>query len=212
MSTRYTPLRTAVTDVTSFVRRALTDVMATVNVRGRMAPRTPTTFRPPAYTPTTAWGRHLVEFRRARNWSLTYAFEQWAEGLGMSLRSRTAYRLIEQGKREPNAREAAYLISVVGEPTAAAPAPLEATETGDAVSRALLVQAEAIGDLAEQMRQLVIELRLARVQEVLPNEIAEIHAVLAQTGFLSPADRERPPSGTTRGDRSAVGASAADRP
>lgn len=69
-------------------------------------------YRPPETPPKGKWARFLHAQHRKRGWNATQGFEALRAGLGLSQKSRTSYTDgLFKGKREPNEKEAAFLLA-----------------------------------------------------------------------------------------------------
>jgi transcriptional regulator with XRE-family HTH domain len=71
-------------------------------------------YRPPSTEPRGKWAIALHAKRKAEGLSQTEAFEILGPRLGLAPKSRSAYRAIDQGEREPRDDEAAILAEWLG--------------------------------------------------------------------------------------------------
>jgi hypothetical protein len=141
-------------------------------------------YRPSANPPTTAWARHLDAVMRERGWSRVRLFEEVGAELGYAPKSRSAMLPILED-REPTPAQADVLRRHFGDPT-----PID-----DPAS----ASTPEAGSLAEALRNLATELRLAREEReqgearlrALEAEVRSLRDRLEGEGSLG---RSAPPS------------------
>ena len=136
--------------------------------------------------PKGRWARHLQDQRQQRNLSQTQAFELVHVRMGWSAKSRTAYRAIDMGERQPSHDEAAILAEEFGWP----PEPEINDDLEDpTLAAALLAIAGELRAAREERTTLVA--RVEEMDAVLRNLVARTTGAEA----MPPAPHESAGSG-----------------
>lgn len=119
-------------------------------------------YQPPRRPPKGRWARWLDRHLAQRGWSVQYAFAQLREGLGYAETSRSAFRDLVVGPKEPNPEQQRFLIATFGDSPPDAEEPAFETD-----------------DLAAAIRALTAELGRWRVErEKMAAQLAELESTV----------------------------------
>ncbi len=140
-------------------------------------------YRPPGKDPLTNWGRFLVRRRRELDWSATQAFEAVREGLGLGVKSRSAYLPFEYD-REPDDAEAAVFRDVFGGEPDEQDRRGEPTNAPDELVKAIRDQTEAINRLIERFDSLASQAIRDGVADAMKEAAALQAAATSRSGPL----------------------------
>jgi hypothetical protein len=185
-----------VTTVTRSVRDGIDNCQDT----GTMPDVGTSGYRPSKVEPNGRWARHIDARRREWDWSLTRGFEEVHEALGYSDKSRTAYRALDLGEREPTTKEAEALASVYGWPPEGETAITEGSGAGLTSQPDLSVlvpimerQAAAAERQADAIEALVRLLTMRGPAQQTEN----FRQVLEDAGLVTRVRRRQPPTADT---------------
>lgn len=142
-------------------------------------------YRPPSKPPKTDWGRFIVRKRKELDWSATEAFEAVRAGLGLKLKSRSAY-LPYEFDRIPNDAQVAVFREIFGgvpderdaAPPVDSPAP---TDRQAELIDALHQQTKAINALVSRLDSLASQAIRDGVAQALAEAVALQAAAASQS-------------------------------
>jgi hypothetical protein len=173
-------------------------------------------YRTPSEALRGAWARHIDAWMQRERLSIQAAHDRLHGGLHMSPKSRTAFRAIYLGKRQPNEDEAKYLATVMGWPPDPDAEPIAGSSDMERLiasnlrlSAAIEEQNRLSRDQVEELRSTVDALRV-KVSELIQGTGAQVQDFARRLTVLE--DRVLPPprggraSGGSAGRSSASGA------